>query len=111
MVLTVSFVISSVTGLSCHRHRRNTFRQLDASVGASGPHDFAVRFRAARLAAPKRPPHPAPTFVTMANAPHGGGTGRMMAVIWVNREAKYFLRRDWTANCGPSPSGKSVAEQ
>src|SRR5437763_625644 len=61
MVLTVSFVLSPVIGLCCHRHRRNYFRQLDASVETSGPHDFAVReacafvFRAA-----SRPPHPAP---------------------------------------------------
>jgi hypothetical protein len=48
MVLTVSFVLSPVTGLFCHRHRR--FRQLDASVGMSGPHDFAVRIGIARLA-------------------------------------------------------------
>jgi hypothetical protein len=43
VVLTVSFALSSATGLSCHRHRRNCFRPLDASVGASGPHDFSVR--------------------------------------------------------------------
>jgi hypothetical protein len=54
MVLTVSFALSPVTGLDCHRRRRNkaplkarlgkgAFRRLDASVGASGPHDFAVR--------------------------------------------------------------------
>ncbi len=43
MVLTVSFVISPVTGLFCHRHSRNRFRKLSASVGAPGPHDFAVR--------------------------------------------------------------------
>jgi hypothetical protein len=48
MVLTVSFVLSSVTGLVCHRHRRNDFQQLDTSVGVSGPHDFAVRFSAIR---------------------------------------------------------------
>ena len=35
-----------VTGLFCHRHRR--FDRLDTSVGASGPHDFAVRFSAVR---------------------------------------------------------------
>jgi hypothetical protein len=75
MVLTVSFVISPVTGLDCHRRRRNEcgcarsgprrFRRLDASVGASGPHDFAVRRciirpRAVRsLTGPKDPPcHP-----------------------------------------------------
>jgi hypothetical protein len=42
MVLTVSFVLSPVTGLvvtvACEPHRK-----LDASVGASEPHDFAVR--------------------------------------------------------------------
>jgi hypothetical protein len=45
MVLTVSFVLSPVTGLYCHRRRRDAEhrRQLDISVGMSGPHDFAVR--------------------------------------------------------------------
>ena len=47
-VLTVSFALSLVTGLVCHHRRRNFFRRLDASVGASGPHDFAVRFSAVR---------------------------------------------------------------
>jgi hypothetical protein len=41
--------LSLVTGLSCHHHRRDTSRQLDASVGASGPHDFAVRLSHVRL--------------------------------------------------------------
>src|SRR6266568_6127470 len=53
MVLTVSFELSSVTGLFCHRRLRiksclspvgpTRLHKLDASVGASGPHDFAVR--------------------------------------------------------------------
>jgi hypothetical protein len=43
MVLTGSFVISPVIGLVCHRRKRSCLRQLDASVEASGPHDFAVR--------------------------------------------------------------------
>ena len=43
MVLTVSFALSRVTGLSCHPRRWSKPHQLDASVGASGPHDFAVR--------------------------------------------------------------------
>jgi hypothetical protein len=42
------YVLSPVTGLVCHRRRRNCFRQLDASVGASGPHAFAVRLSAVR---------------------------------------------------------------
>jgi hypothetical protein len=40
---TAYFVLSPVTGLSCHRHPRDTSRALSASVGARGPHDFAVR--------------------------------------------------------------------
>ena len=32
--------------LSCHRRLQITSRKLDASIGASGPHDFAVRFSA-----------------------------------------------------------------
>jgi hypothetical protein len=61
MVLTVSFALSSVTGLSCHRRlAKIASAKLDTSVGASGPHDFAVRACAARLAPPPRPPHPAP---------------------------------------------------
>ena len=57
MVLTVSFVLSPVTGLCCHRRLRSVsgplglttpFRKLDASVGASRPYDFAVRFGAVR---------------------------------------------------------------
>jgi hypothetical protein len=58
MVLTVSFALSPVTGLVCHRRLRiksclspvgpTRLRKLDASVGASGPHDFAVRCNISR---------------------------------------------------------------
>jgi hypothetical protein len=34
--------------LVCHRRWWNCFRQLDAGIEASGPHDFAVRLRAVR---------------------------------------------------------------
>jgi hypothetical protein len=51
MVLTVSFVLSPVIGLSCHRRLAKMFpAKLDASVEASGPHDFAVRVSTIRLA-------------------------------------------------------------
>ena len=61
---TVSFELSPVIGLSCHRrwprcekHRR----QLDASVEASRPHDFAVRQtrsrQVARSSVHRIPPH------------------------------------------------------
>jgi len=57
---TAYFVISPVIGLVCHRRQRNYFRQLDASVEASGPHDFAVRLSTVRQPCCQRPPHPVP---------------------------------------------------
>jgi hypothetical protein len=39
---------------------RKRCRRVNASVGASGPHDFAVRRCTVRLTAQPRPPHPAP---------------------------------------------------
>jgi hypothetical protein len=83
MVLTVSFVLSPVTGLVCHRRWRKKLRQLDASVGASGPHDFAVRAGVARLATLRVHRIPRPTFVTIAKRPScGHGTLRILPVIW-----------------------------
>jgi hypothetical protein len=70
MVLTVSFVLSLVTGLIVTiAPEKLASQELDASAGASGPHDFAVRFTRRSSKAHPRPPHPIPTFVTMANAP------------------------------------------
>src|SRR5260370_15429677 len=75
MVLTVSFVLSPVIGLSCHRHpadmallvpgRANkTYAGLDAGFEASGPHDFTVRSKhlsSARLDRSQAETHPAIT--------------------------------------------------
>jgi hypothetical protein len=44
-------------------------QELDASVEASEPHDFAVRLRCSRQQHCRRPPHPAPTSVTTAKRP------------------------------------------
>jgi hypothetical protein len=71
MVLTVSFVLSPAIGLSCHRHRSDAAGtvQLDASVEASGPHDFTVRLRSRSSSGTKASTASRPTFVTMANVP------------------------------------------
>jgi hypothetical protein len=47
---TAYFVLSPATGLCCHRHSSEALapQALDASNGASGPHDFAVRDRIVR---------------------------------------------------------------
>jgi hypothetical protein len=68
---TAYSALSRVTGLSCHPHPRASFasRELDASVGAPGPHGFNVRnerhssFAAAASTASHR------TFVTIASRP------------------------------------------
>ena len=60
MVLTVSFVISPVTGLFATVVRKKlSSHELDASIGASEPHDFAVCAHAVRRAPRSHPPHPA----------------------------------------------------
>jgi hypothetical protein len=66
---TAYFVLSPVNGLSCHRRHADRSTQLDASIGASGPHDFAVRVSHARQSQLPRPPHPTARFVTIASRP------------------------------------------
>jgi hypothetical protein len=65
------YVLSPVNGLFCHRRPREALapRELDASVAASGPHDFAVRAGTTRQLVPSRPSHPGPRFVTNAHTP------------------------------------------
>src|SRR5881227_1885350 len=72
MVLTVSFVISPVIGLFCHRRQQVTTCQLDASVEASGPHDFAVRLSNVRQRCLRVHRIPCPTSVTIAIRPSCG---------------------------------------
>jgi hypothetical protein len=97
MVLTVSFVLSPVIGLSCHRRQRNCFHRLDAGVEASGPQDFAVRVSVVRQrhCHVHRIPHP--TSVTIAKRPSvWDGMASDIDLIWVRREAEYFCKPDWT---------------
>jgi hypothetical protein len=98
MVLTAYSVLSPVTGLCCHRHRRSLLRQFDASVGASGPHGFAVRISAARprkvfalrRCRVHRIPHP--TSVTIAIRPSCGTGWRINKSVSTNRRNEIFLR-------------------
>src|SRR5258708_31631445 len=54
---TAYFALSPVTGflatVTC-----GSLHKLDASIGAPGPHDFAVRISYARQSQLSRPPHP-----------------------------------------------------
>ena len=84
---TAYVALSPVTGLFCHRRQRISdlsapgwadlpSRELDASVGASGPHDFAVResiFRQRavdRSQVPKNPPCDPIARKTLPRPPH-----------------------------------------
>jgi hypothetical protein len=58
MVLTVYFALSLVIGLFVTIIGKK-IRQFNASVEASGPHDFAVRLRRPRQKRHPRPSHPA----------------------------------------------------
>jgi hypothetical protein len=107
-------VLSPVTGLFCHRRCVDRSTKLDASVGASGPHDFAVRVSIARLATPTRPSHPAPNVRgDCAYAPlSGAGRRKLVAVICPTAQAEYFYAKGWTGfRVRPliCPTGKSVA--
>src|SRR3984885_5301922 len=53
--------------------KRELLRDLTPAIGASGPHDFAVRVSRARQSQPSRPPHPTARFVTCATPLLPGG--------------------------------------
>src|ERR1700744_2272566 len=57
-----------------------SLHRLDASVGASGPHDFTVRRTSAFVKAPPTSPASRPASVTIASRP-SGGTRR--GEIWI----------------------------
>jgi len=91
MVLTVSFALSRVTGLDCHpRRRKLLFADL---MPASGHQDHATSPSAgsiARQARRSRPPHPAPAFVTLRNAPpRGAGPNRYIADLGSGSRKKF----------------------
>jgi hypothetical protein len=113
MVLTAYFALSPVTELSCHRRPRSEFRELDASVGASGPHDFAVRKISAFVNAPPASTASRPAFVTIANRPsRWDETAQESEVICVKRKRKYFCKRGWTGVSRHQPiAGRSPSCQ
>jgi len=89
-----------VTGLVCHHRQRSYLRQLDASVGASGPHGFAVREVSALVSSATRVHRIPPRVRDDRDTPlRWDETARVMQVIWVKREPKYFYARDSTVIC------------
>ena len=94
--------------LSCHHHPRDAkhHRELDASIGASGPHDFAVRLSAVRqerLRVHRIPPHVRDDRETPLV---WDGIEENKPVIWVGCEADYFSCDDWTGRTSLIPLNK-----
>jgi hypothetical protein len=91
-------------------------QELDASVGASGPHDFAVRRSIIRPCAfahmmPLRPSHPAPNVRDDREAPLlWERDGHGYRLICDFGKSEYFCRKDWTDDSTRGalicPSGK-----
>jgi hypothetical protein len=75
------------------KHRR----QLDASVGASGPPGFAVCNNLTRLLKLRHPPHPAPNVRDDGETPlFRVRDGIALLLFLANQKAKYFFAKDWT---------------
>src|ERR1700730_6092045 len=139
MVLTAYVGLSPVTGLFCHRCLADIVLSLPGRADktpqnltpASGRQDHMIlpsaksvpRQRAvdrsqipenppcdpiARQTLP-RPPHPAPTSVTIAKRPSvWDGMARLIEMFLPTTEAKYFCKEGWTALSTNRPTGKSL---
>jgi hypothetical protein len=72
--------------------------KTEAASFVCAPGSLTENRPATALARPTlpRPPHPIPTFVTMANAPREGQDGGDQEMIWVRSEAEYFSQGVWT---------------
>src|SRR5450631_4391341 len=120
MVLTVSFVLSSVTGLFCHRHQRTNVvpkpgradRTSANLTPASGRQDHTTSPYAGNISRPRavdrsqvhhppcnpvarktlpRPPHPIPTYLTIRIRPSlRDGMARFLELVWGDRKGEYF---------------------
>jgi hypothetical protein len=96
MVLTVSFVLSPVTGsLSPSSLRSLLLKNLTPTSGRQNHTTSPSTSRAVRQK--RLGVHRIPTFVTMANAPREGQDHTDKPVIWVKRKQNYFCKQGWTA--------------
>src|SRR3954467_13481437 len=96
MVLTVSFVISPVIGLVCHRRFAVDPQNLTPAFKASGPHDFAVRVQPRSSAVPNRVHRISSRVRDARERPLVGRDGAIRKVFRVWGETIYFRERDWT---------------
>jgi hypothetical protein len=96
---TAYIVLTSATGLSCHRHPREAFAswEFDTSVGVSGPHDFARPPQARSSVAPSASTAARPANVTIATRPFWwDGMVRNIDLPWTFCKSEYFFKRELT---------------
>ena len=76
--------------------KRELLRNLTPAIGASGPHDFAVRDRLRSSVANSASIASHRAFRDVRNAPLVGWDARNKQLSWVKNKAEYFSRRGWT---------------
>ena len=81
-------------------------QELDTSVGVPGPHVFTVRLRCLRQKHHPRPPHPAPRFVTLRNAPLSGRDGCEHRGDLGLRKNRIFFRKGLDTGVAKRPDGQ-----
>jgi hypothetical protein len=102
MVLTAYIALSPVSrAFLPPSPARSSPHELDASVGASGPHDFAVRFMRRSSKAPKRPPHPALNVYDDRETPLERRRDRDSIVLLLPRRQEQFRKIGSWAHCRP----------
>jgi hypothetical protein len=107
MVLTVSFALSRVIGLSCHpRLRSSGLRKLNASVEASGPHDFAVRKPTPSSEAQLASTASRPAFVTIAKRPFEERDGGINKTVSTKPRSEIFFATGLDTNLQTLPVGQ-----
>jgi hypothetical protein len=78
--------------------KRELLANLTPAIGASGPHDFAIRFNYPRQSQPLRPPHPTARFVTCATPLSSGGMAIEMKLICLRDQARPLRHIGTTGN-------------
>src|SRR5665647_2662095 len=81
-------------------------QELDASVEASGPHDFAVRQPHRPSSAPPASTASRSAFRDVAQRPSEERDGDRYKVIWVFGKSEYFFKWGWTDFWVICPSGR-----
>src|SRR5260370_2004588 len=103
---TAYFALSPVTGFLATVPLRILPQSLAPALGRQDHTTSPSAISCARQSQLTRPPHPVPTFVTMANAPLRDRTAASIVLICPTSEAESFCKVGWTdLPVGQSASG------